>query len=91
MSATGSRVLILNSQSSPKSKFEAFAENLAAKGFELTWRDAANSEPKLTEYDERQFDHIVFLGTDQDSECQCNDPYQENELTHCSTFIGVQR
>ncbi|CAO1634580.1 unnamed protein product [Sympodiomycopsis kandeliae] len=66
VSATGSRILILNSRSSPKSRFGAFSENLAAKGFELTWRDAATSEPKLTEYDERQYDHIVFLGTDQD-------------------------
>lgn len=74
LSAAGQRVLVVLSPSESKSQYSTFFGDLEARGFQISYRDIS-SGPALEEYDERSFDHLVWLGEGIDCE------YQRWELT----------
>ena len=72
LSATGQRVLIVTSTAGEaSSKYSALSQQLEGRGFSVAHRAANGDEGannQLTEYDDRRYDHIVFLADDVKSE-----------------------
>lgn len=64
ISATGQRVLVVFGSQDQSSRYSTFLNDLEKRGFQISQRRADESTPKLSVFDERRFDHIVFLADD---------------------------
>lgn len=71
LSASGQRVLVVTSSSGEAAHYSALSSHLEGRGFSVAHRRAQGGDAaqKLTEFDERRFDHIVFLADDVKSGC----------------------
>ncbi|CAO1616143.1 unnamed protein product [Parajaminaea phylloscopi] len=64
ISATGQRVLVVLGAKDQPARYSTLLADLDARGFQVSQRAVDQAHPALASYDERQFDHIVFLADD---------------------------
>lgn len=77
LSATGSRVLVVVSSMSDLKQYSTLTKDLQQRGFQLSYRKVDDAKPALVSYEERQFDHIVFLADDAQSECSSGPSWKQ--------------
>lgn len=77
LSATGSRVLVVVSSMSDLKQYSTMTKDLQQRGFQLSYRKVDDAKPALVSYEERQFDHIVFLADDAQSECSSGPSWKQ--------------
>lgn len=75
LSATGQRVLVVlpGGSSAESQQYSQFLGDLTERGFQLSYRSTEESGPKLVEWEELNFEHLVFLADEIRGECEGGD------------------
>ncbi|KAJ9108348.1 hypothetical protein QFC20_003509 [Naganishia adeliensis] len=60
-SATGDRILVVLEPALKQGSYSHFWQSLEARGFKLTFKGPKEEQAPLTEYDEKNFDHLIMM------------------------------